>query len=289
MRLRSLGDCVLTTPAIQILKDARPDLRLGVVVEDRFADIFEGNRAVDSVLAPACAVLRGWRPYLCLNFHGGTRSMALVAASGASIRAGFAHHKGAWIYDARIPRAQEILGQERTVHTVEHLASAMFWLGCPQREIPRASLPLAEQPGKGAYAVIHASAAATYKTWPSDGFLAAACHLKERWNLEPVFIGGKDDDFQAFRAYRLVAGAPLKEVMRLIAGARIFLGNDSGPAHIAAAAGVPLLVLYGRPEHSVIWAPWKAERSRTLVSAGGIAAISPGDVLAAMDDLLSGS
>lgn len=289
VRLRSLGDCVLTTPAIQILKASRPDLSLGIVVEQRFAAIFEGNRAVDRVLEPGWAALRRWRPFLCLNFHGGTRSMGLVAASGARIRAGFAHHKGAWIYNARIPRAQEILGEERTVHTAEHLASAMFWLGCPRQEIPRASLPIEAQAENGDYAVIHAAAAAAYKTWPSEGFLAAARHLKERWHLEPVFIGGDRDDFQAFSAYRVVAGAPLREVMRLIAGARIFLGNDSGPAHIAAAAGVPLVVLYGRPEHGVIWAPWKAEHSRSLVSPEGIASISAKAVLEALDDLLSRS
>ena len=52
LRLRSLGDCVLTTPAVDILKRCRPDLRLAVVVEDRFRDIFEGNPDVDEILAP---------------------------------------------------------------------------------------------------------------------------------------------------------------------------------------------------------------------------------------------
>ena len=55
VRLRSLGDCVLTTPALEILKRARPDLRLAVMVEDRFRDIFEGNPDVDEILPP------GWR------------------------------------------------------------------------------------------------------------------------------------------------------------------------------------------------------------------------------------
>ncbi len=288
VRLRSLGDCVLTTPAIEILKNFRPDLRLGVVVEERFSAVFEGHRAVDRVLAPSWTALRAWNPYLCLNFHGGTRSMALVAASGARIRAGFAHHRGAWIYNARIPRAQEILGEERTVHTAEHLASAMFWLGCPRGEIPRASLPVAIPLRRGTYAVIHAAAAAAYKTWASEGFLTVAHHLVERWDLEPIFIGSENDDLRAFRAFRVVAGAPLREVMGLIAGGTLFVGNDSGPAHIAAAAGVPLVVLYGRPEHSVIWAPWRAERSRSLAPKGGIASVPANGVLAAIDELLGG-
>ena len=59
LRLRSLGDCVLTTPALDILKRFRPDLRLAVVVEDRFRAVFEGNPDIDEILAPelvrACA------------------------------------------------------------------------------------------------------------------------------------------------------------------------------------------------------------------------------------------
>ena len=140
IRLRSLGDCVLTTPALALLKTHRPDLRIGVVVEDRFRAVFEGNPHVDEILPPAARAVAKWRPQMALNFHGGSRSMWLTAASGAEIRAGFAHHAYSFLYNAKIPRAQEILGEERRVHTAEHLASAMFWMGVPRTEIPRARL-----------------------------------------------------------------------------------------------------------------------------------------------------
>src|SRR6478735_2481985 len=93
IRLRSLGDCVLTTPALDILKRARPDLRIAVVVEDRFAAVFEGNDAVELILPPQIPALRRWEPELALNLHGGSRSAALTAASGATIRAGFVHFR----------------------------------------------------------------------------------------------------------------------------------------------------------------------------------------------------
>ena len=56
IRLRSLGDCVLTTPSLGILKQFRPDLRIAVVVEPRFAGVFEGNTDVDRILTPSAAV-----------------------------------------------------------------------------------------------------------------------------------------------------------------------------------------------------------------------------------------
>src|SRR4051794_17488904 len=116
IRLRSLGDCVLTTPALAILKQSRPDLQVAVVVEDRFAAVFEGSPDVQAILPPTVRALARWRPELCLNLHGGTRSMLLTAGSSARMRAGSAHFRGAGIYNVRIPTAQEILGVQRKVH-----------------------------------------------------------------------------------------------------------------------------------------------------------------------------
>src|SRR5438105_2145255 len=105
-----------------------------MIVEPRFAGVFEGNPDIDEIRPEMT------RADLALNLHGGTRSMMLTAASRAKFRAGFAHHRYSFIYSHRIPTAQEILGVSRRVHTAEHLASAVFWLGVPQSEIPRAKL-----------------------------------------------------------------------------------------------------------------------------------------------------
>src|SRR5437879_2744890 len=115
IRLRSLGDCVLTTPALEILQTARPDLRVAVVVEDRFAPVFDGNEAVEKLLPPNIPALRNWQPAFSLNLHGGSRSAALTASSGAKIRAGFAHFRFSHAYTVKIPTAQEILNVDRVV------------------------------------------------------------------------------------------------------------------------------------------------------------------------------
>src|SRR6204780_3334018 len=86
IRLRSLGDCVLTTPALALLKLHRPDLKIRVIVDPRFAEIFAGNPDIDETRDTMT------RADLVLNLHGGTRSMILTALSRAKLRAGFAHH-----------------------------------------------------------------------------------------------------------------------------------------------------------------------------------------------------
>ena len=264
LRLRSLGDCVLTTPALDILKRHRPDLRLAVVVEDRFRAVFEGSPDIDEILPPSLPALRRWHPRLCLNVHGGTRSAWLTALSGARFRAGFGHFRHQAVYNVRIPRAQEILGVERKVHTAEHLASAIFYLGAPISDVPRARLYAS--PGQPGRPVIHPFAATPEKTWPAGCFLEVAGHLKES-GFEPVFIGGPADDFSPFQAFHSERGAPLSAIKSLLAAAPLFVGNDSGPAHMAAAFGIPVVVVFGNSDPA-IWGPWRTP-SEIVPAASG--------------------
>ena len=277
IRLRSLGDCVLTTPAIHLLKSARPDLGIGVVVEDAFAPVFEGNPDIDRILSPSTSAIARWRSEFVLNFHGGTRSAQLTVAARARMRAGFGHFRFSAIYNVRIPRAQEILGVERKVHTAEHVASAMFYLGVPTQDIPRARLFCNAPPEPARpYAVIHPKASAADKTWPAERFREVAARLNSE--LEPVFISGPAESLDEFDGYRRVTGAPLSEIKSLLAGASLFIGNDSGPAHMAAAFGVPSVVLFGPSDHE-IWAPWKTEAA--VFKSAEICDIAVADVIAA--------
>jgi ADP-heptose:LPS heptosyltransferase len=184
------------------------------------------------------------------------------------------------MYDVRIPRAQEILGVDRIVHTAEHLASAIFFLGVPRCEIPRARLAATPAQAARPYVVLHPMAAASDKTWPAERFVEVAEHLESRCALEPVFIAGPGEPLDAFARWRRLEGAPLKEVMSLIAGAALFIGNDSGPAHIAAAFGIPVVVLYGSSD-PLVWAPWKTQ-SEVVAARSSIAEVTAHEVIGAL-------
>ena len=286
VRLRSLGDCVLTTPAIRILKQARPDLEIAVMVESRFAPVFTSNPDIARLLPPSPATAMGFGAHLALNLHGGPRSAWLTAASLARRRAGFGHYRSAhWIYSIRIPSAQEILGfdPDRPVHTAEHLAAAMFHLGVSKVPIPRARLHASSLSApRPAYAVIHPFASQPDKTWPAERFLDAARHLQRELLLEPVFIGGELDDFAPFKEFPCAPGS-LEDTKRLLNGASLFLGNDSGPAHMAAAFAVPIVVLFGSSQVDQ-WRPWQTQ-SETIVSPPDVRAVPVAQVIAAMGRL----
>ena len=285
IRLRSLGDCVLTTPGIALLKRARPDLRIAVVVEDAFAPVFAGNSDLESILPPSLSGISRWRPDLTLNLHGGSASVRLTLAARSRWRAGFAHFRFGPVYNIRIPRAQQILDVDRKVHTAEHIASAMFCLGVPPAEIPRARLFAVPQRRARPYAVLHPMASAPDKTWPAAKFLAVAEHLDKRLGLEPVFIAGPAESLDAFNPYPCRTAAPLEETKSLLAGASLFIGNDSGPAHMAAAFGLPVVVLFGSSDPD-IWRPWRTESS-VLTNSAGIHSIGISETVRAIETVLA--
>jgi len=148
----------------------------------------------------------------------------------------------------------------------------MFSLGVPIQPVPRARLFTSKKWRDQGYAVIHPFASAADKAWPAQRFLEVAEFLRRALHLEPIFIGGPGDDPAPFEPWHVEISTDLKKTKSLLASASIFFGNDSGPAHMAAAFGVPVAVLYG-PSNPEIWAPWRTE-SQALHSPAGISGIT---------------
>jgi ADP-heptose:LPS heptosyltransferase len=98
-----------------------------------------------------------------------------------------------------------------------------------------------------------------------------------------VFLAGPGDDPSPFSAFQVWRNAPLDEVKSLMSGASLFIGNDSGPAHVAAAFGVPVVVLFGASD-SIVWAPWRTE-SQILTSPHGMGGIAIQEVITAAESL----
>ncbi len=93
------------------------------------------------------------------------------------------------------------------------------------------------------------------------------CAMRCTWT--PVFIAGPGEDLSAFREYRTIVGAPLGEIKSLLSGRSLFFGNDSGPAHMAAAFGIPVVAIFGSSDPA-IWHPWRTA-STVIQTPPGIA------------------
>jgi heptosyltransferase III len=289
VRLRSIGDIILLTPAFQLLKEWRPDFRISVVVEARFHQLLEGNPDVEELLHPGEG--KGWRKVasrvravrevrrrefsLCVNLHGGPTSTFLTRSSGAQWKAGFHHYRALSVYNIVIPDARTILGRP-TLHTAEHQASAFFWLGLGRQPVPPARLWVAphcrtwwdtERERLGIsrnqeYAVIHPVALYATKQWAPENFAQVGAALERDAAIVPVYSCGPDES-AVLDAVERAAAAPIRrlqdaslgEFAAALSGARLFVGNDSGPAHMAAALGRPSAVIFGSSS-SLIWGPW---------------------------------
>jgi ADP-heptose:LPS heptosyltransferase len=126
--------------------------------------------------------------------------------------------------------------------------------------------------------VLHPFAATAQKSWPGERFVEVAGRLRNN-GLEPMIVAGPADDTAPFSQFQVLRNPPLSELKSLMSGAELFIGNDSGPAHIAAAFGIPVVVLFG-PSDPVTWAPWRTE-SRVLTSSSSIGHIAVEEVMAA--------
>ncbi len=298
LRLRSIGDIILLTPALRLLKEWRPDLRISVMVESRFRDLLQGNPAVEEILIPGegsgagrllsrLAVIRGLRRRgfsLCVNLHGGPTSRLFTRWSAARWRVGFAHYRGASLYNILVPDARTILNQP-SLHTAEHQAAPFFYLGRPRKEIPRAQIfsaagqaawwddkraSLGITSGQ-AYAIVHPTAAYKTKEWSAEGFAHIGEYLEREARIAPIYSCGPGEG-PVLDAVEKASGAPLRrlEGMSLaqfaaaLAGARLFVGNDSGPAHMAAALARPVVVIFGSSS-SPIWGPWPRDAGARIV------------------------
>jgi ADP-heptose:LPS heptosyltransferase len=282
IRLRSLGDVVMLTPALAALHAWRPDLRLNVLVEPPFVAVLEGNPAVAEILEfrgflSAALALRRRKFPVTFNQHGGPTSAFLTAAIVSPFRVCWAHGRYGLFYNVRVPD-KLARPKGRRLHTVEHRVTQFLYTGLPAGSLPRPQVfpnaraqtavqqMLKEKgvaPGTP-YAVLHPGAAYFTKRWAMDHFADAARWMREKHSIVPVTILGPGDREIAAEALRglsalgpILDSLSMRELIALVAGGRMFLGNDSGPAHLAAAAGLPVAVIFGSSD-SVTWRPWQS-------------------------------
>lgn len=271
----------MLTPSFAALHAWRSDLRLCVLVTPAFASVLEGNPAVCEILlmrdfVSTARMLRARRFPVTYNQHGGPTSAFLTLAAGSPVRVCWARLQFSSFYNVRVPDPAKLFGR-REIHTVEDRIAHFYFTGLPRGTIPRADVfaqpdavasirnRLAERgivPGQP-YAVLRPGAAHFTKQWPVERFVEVARWLRKDSSLAAVFDTGPGEQHVA-AAVRQLAGnevilldsLDVRELIALIAGARLFVGNDTGPTHIAAAAGCPTVAIFAATDPA-IWGPWQ--------------------------------
>jgi ADP-heptose:LPS heptosyltransferase len=303
VRLRSLGDAVLMTPVPTALKAWRPELHVAVLMEPPFETVLRRHPAVDDVIvAPPrqarwsrirlFAGIRRARFDLVVNLHSGPTAGLLTALSGAPLRVAYARARFAAACNVRIPSPRTLWGVERA-HTVRHQLSPLVHLGIP---LPcRIELALSVDPAArdrvaaemaerglrpGRFVVLQAFSGWPTKEWDVARFAELSRRLRESYRVPVVALPAPNETGKFERLSRLapdilgLPGRSLEEMLAWIEQCGLFVGNDSGPGHVAAAFKKKTLVISGSADPSV-WHPWGTEHQ--LVSSGLPCIPCPGD------------
>jgi ADP-heptose:LPS heptosyltransferase len=229
--------------------------------------------------------LRDLRPDLALDFHGNLRSGWVGHLSGAPVRLGYSGHQAKegnrWLTTHRVAS-----GSRRTPR-IERNLELVRALGLPDAPLPVGELPLARA-GRGeaervlaevcgpsrSFAVLNpgASAAQAYKR-PPAALLAAAARTLAAREITPLVVWGPGEEEDARRVVDragavLAPSTDLPTLAALIERARLFVGGDSGPMHLACALGRPVLALFG-PTDPEVNGPWGVP-GRALFPAGRV-------------------
>jgi ADP-heptose:LPS heptosyltransferase len=295
IRLRSIGDTVLTTPSLWALRRFLPQSRIDVLLEDWVAPVFDGSDLVDNVItlpkestaarARVARELRAARYDVVYNLHGGTTATFLTRATGARHRVGFENYQYARLHNHLAPSPLRIW-QRSTLHSVEQHLALIGWTGVPVTDRPPTRLVVTDSAlrsaseklhaagfdgfgGGEAFALVHPTAAFDTKQWATENFARLAQELRRR-DLTPVVVVAAHEGrvaealvSQTSGPIVLLQNLSLPEVTAVASRARLFIGNDSGIAHIAAASGAPCVVIFGSSNRNH-WRPWTTRASEIV-------------------------
>ena len=301
VRLGALGDVVHAIPVAAALRRAFPDARIDWLVSAKHREILDlvpvidrrlvindrGDASGGTSLLAAIRELRRSRYDVAIDLQGLIKSAVLARASGAPRVVGFssryARERAARLFytDAYDPGRGGLYDPRETRHVVDINLGLLSVLGitAPVREFPiedvdsDAARAMREQTG-GRYALLNPGAAWPNKRWPPSRLAAIARELRARHGLMSVVLWGPGEEALAAE---VVAGAdggavmsPKTSIADLVALARraaLMVSGDTGPTHIAAALGTPIVGIYGptRPARNGPMSPLDVTVSRDSV------------------------
>ena len=268
----SLGDIVHALPVVAALKDRWPAAQLTWLVKHQWADLVERAAGVDRVW-PVDAAVRSWlgqvralraeRFDLAVDLQGLFRSGALAWLSSASLRIGFANGRegSPWFYTHRVPVPTV------EMHAVDRYLLVAAALGARPQGAPQFRFKMLDEDfavirdvfqHKGSsvdspWVAMNVSARWPTKRWPLSSFAIVLDQLHKDGFGPVVVIGSSDEQHDAnqLRALTkspfvdLTGALPLRCLPALLSKAAMVITNDSGPMHIAAAVGTPVVALFG--------------------------------------------
>lgn len=280
IKLRYIGDVLLTTPFFRVLRENFPQARITALVNEGTEAVLQQNPCLDHiVLLPRgnwmqqfqfLRHMRSRRFDCVIDLSDGDRSAILTAISGAGLKIGF-NQESRWRGQAY---SWSVKGKYGTMHMLDYHAQALIPLGleprvcAPELVLTDTETLAAEQilVNHGLkdtkWIMLHPAARYWFKAWPAERFARfGSAMLKEGFQI--VLVGTENERSIVDEVMKageqqflsLVGKTNLRELAALMRHCSLFVGNDAGPMHIAAAVGCPVVALFG-PTDPAVWGPY---------------------------------
>jgi lipopolysaccharide heptosyltransferase I len=296
----SLGDVALTLPALTALRLGFPGARISWLIRPEFAPLLQNHPHLDEIIifdrkllgkalynARAAAALfslirnlRRRRFDAVFDFQGLLRTASLAFLSGCKNRFGMRNAREF----AHLLYTHKVVQDPDCIHLVDYFLKIIRTAGAPEAKAqfvlpvdPAAAAALnakLAEHGVGAddYAVFVPGSAHADKCWPVERFAALGDNVHSQFGLSIVATGTLQEKSVVEKLKTLTA-APvadfagltnLLELIALLKGARLVVGNDTGPPHIAAALGTPVVMIFGRSNPARV-APYRRKHSLVAI------------------------
>ncbi|MHB1051229.1 MAG: glycosyltransferase family 9 protein [Bacteroidota bacterium] len=267
IKLRAIGDVLLSTPVIENLKRQFPHLQIDFLCEQFAADVVRGNPYLNTILTfkkqsdsglDLIRKVRSRRYDVIIDLFGNPRTALVTRLSGASHRIGFPFRGRRYAYTHHVnPRGGE-------VHNVDFNLDVLRKIGIPivsqqpyfpiderSEEFARQWISSENLSGRELIG-INPSGGWKTKRWPLDSFARLIDEIGRDDHVSVVLFWGPGE-FEDMTAIRNTTTVPvhcipktsLKEMGALLKHCSYLISNDSGPMHIAASLGIPTLGIYG--------------------------------------------
>ncbi|MFQ5952353.1 MAG: glycosyltransferase family 9 protein [Candidatus Omnitrophota bacterium] len=268
IQINSIGDVLMSTPAIQSLKDRYGESEIDVLTLKHTGALLANNPSVKRLYRMSLDILGPLkeRKYdLCIDLGGTFESVIWTLLSRADFTVGPERMLKRGVFSSGTGKFYDLSVTINEKHITKRCLEIVRSIGCGIPEI-REKLFVSEQErsegeafletsglkGKS-FAVLHPGTKWPPKRWPEENFAGLVKMLFDRKNIIPVLVGSPGDinmlkriqEKSGVKESVLAPNLGLGALASVIDKASVFIGNDSGPSHIAAAMNTPLVVLFG--------------------------------------------
>jgi lipopolysaccharide heptosyltransferase II len=270
-----IGDVVMISPAVRAIREHFQDARIAIVAKSWVLETLRGHPDYDDLIeyddrgrhgglwgrARLAGELRRARFDLAVLFQKAFEAAVLAALAGARIRVGYATDRRSLLLTHPLPlpprgthHVEQFLGIARALGCPVRDSSPSFFLDDSSRRSAESLLGASDDPASPPLVAFHPGASKGPRAWHEDRFAGLGIRLAQAAGARIVLLGDRSEAPLLERIRRRLPAAPqpltaagvsIKEVGGILERCSLFVGNDSGPMHIAAALGVPSIGIFG--------------------------------------------